>query len=217
MTEGRRGRRAIKQTQYVWLAGAVLFALVTGVYVLVEHTFQGAMTFAFISAMFLCGFMATTSYAEGRDAGYDIATTAAAEKSAADERERRRREAEAREPCEITFEGVTTWPDEGHLYVLKFSTGVIKVGQTLDLPRRIREHRRDAEAFGAVIVDCWFSPAHNNYLENEVELILMCDEAAPWRSKREYFHGIDIEDAIKFAATLTYYTASVLPVEEVTL
>lgn len=167
--------------------------------------------FVTLASVFILWIYAGTGYGNAYDYGWDQGSAAALREAEG----KRHQEAEARKPCEITFEDVRTWPGEGHLYILRFSTNVIKVGQTLDLQRRVREHRRDAEAFGAVIVDYWFSPAHQNYLENEVELILGCDESATWRSKREYFQGIDIDEVIEFACGLTYYTASATTTEEV--
>lgn len=208
-------RRILRRIKYIWLAGVVLGLASTTLYVVTQHNARGVPTLLFITALFGCGYMTYGSYAEGYDAGRDVTVTEAKRNAQMAIDDHRQREAEARKPCTITFDDIETWPDEGHIYILKFSTGVIKVGQTLDLVRRMREHRRDAEAFGAVIVDYWFSPAHHNYLENEVEMILRCDEVATWRSKREYFQGLDIDEVIAFASELTYYTASLLSPKEV--
>lgn len=110
-------------------------------------------------------------------------------------------------PREIVIDVTPPPPGEGFLYILKFSAGGVKVGQTMDLRRRLSEHRRGAEAYGVVITDYWVSPAHANYLDNEIELIGFCDGISATRAKREYFHGIEYRDVVRFAAkSLIYYS-----------
>jgi hypothetical protein len=89
----------------------------------------------------------------------------------------------------------------GHLYVVGFSTGAIKVGQTRDPRKRLREHRRDAGAYGVKIVNVWVSEVHVRYLMNETLLIGACRRmGTPARS--EYFTGIEFDDAVACAARL---------------
>jgi hypothetical protein len=91
--------------------------------------------------------------------------------------------------------------DQGYLYVIGFSSGPVKVGQTADPRRRFAEHRRDAGAYGVKISNFWISIAHSNYLANEVELIDLClGFGTP--VKREYFHGADFDVVARGAADL---------------
>lgn len=103
--------------------------------------------------------------------------------------------------CEINVEDMPATDGKGYLYVLQFSTGSIKVGQTVDLQRRLADHRRDAHAFNVAITDYWVSPAHQGYLANERLLIAFCGHVSR-RAKSEYFHGIDLATVREFAAGL---------------
>jgi len=94
---------------------------------------------------------------------------------------------------------------EGYLYVIRFSTDTVKVGQTGDLRRRFSEHRRDADAYGVTIVDFWVSAPHANYLDTEVELIHLCARVRRVkRAKREYFTGVPYDVVLGFTANLPY-------------
>jgi hypothetical protein len=86
----------------------------------------------------------------------------------------------------------------GYLYVLRFSTGTIKVGQTVDLGRRLREHRRDAAAFGVAITDLWISAPLADFLRAELELVRLCASTGQ-RFKQEYFRDIPFAQAVAFA------------------
>jgi hypothetical protein len=105
-------------------------------------------------------------------------------------------------PCELNIPDVPAPEGTGHLYVLQFSTGAIKVGQTADLRKRLAEHRRDASAFNVVITGYWVSLAHAEYLSNEKKLIAYCGTIGR-RAKNEYFHGADLATVRQFAVELT--------------
>lgn len=92
---------------------------------------------------------------------------------------------------------------EGFLYVIEFSTGVVKVGQTADPQRRLQEHRRAASTFKVTIVNFWISPAHSNFLVNEIDLISQCMRVST-RTRREYFRDVSFAAAVAFANELTY-------------
>lgn len=108
--------------------------------------------------------------------------------------------------CEIKLDDIAPVEGEGFLYILQFSTGAIKVGQTVDLRKRLADHRLDAHAFNVAITDYWVSPAHVEYLANEQRLITYCKSLGR-RSKREYFHGTNLAAARAFANRLTYTSA----------
>jgi hypothetical protein len=110
-------------------------------------------------------------------------------------------------PCDLRFDMLPALPGEGYLYAIEFDTGVVKVGQTVNPRRRLGEHAREAGAFGTVITDYWISEPHAHYLDNETALISFCRDRAPV-VRREYFHGIPIDDAVDFALGLVKSTAS---------
>ncbi len=89
----------------------------------------------------------------------------------------------------------------GYLYVVAFDTGVIKVGQTCEPRRRIYDHRRNGEAFGARITNLWVSDPHRNYATNEALLLARC-AAIGTRLKSEYFRGVPFRTAVWLASRL---------------
>jgi hypothetical protein len=103
-------------------------------------------------------------------------------------------------------------PGEGFIYILLFSSGTIKVGQTIDPRQRLTTHRRDAAAYNVTLVRNWFSPPHVNYLTNEEALIEMCRPHGI-RVKREYFQGIRPDLVLDLAASLDYESAPAISCE----
>lgn len=94
---------------------------------------------------------------------------------------------------------------EGYLYVVEFSTGTVKVGQTEDPKRRLGTHRAEAGAFGVSVTNYWISPSHLNFRANETRLINRCVEVSH-RSRKEYFHAVTYARAVEFAGALSYHS-----------
>jgi hypothetical protein len=181
---------------YHWVTVGAAFPVI-GLVLL--HAYVLAAVFAGFAALAMCA----RCLAQGFTEGYQKALQHTTE----DANEAAEREIAAKSPCEIVVTGSSLLPGEGFIYAIKFSTGTIKVGQTLDPHRRLGEHRRDAEAYNVAIIRYWVSPAHDNYLDNEIELIGFCDGISA-RAKREYFHDVDFDSVVKFACGLTYYSAA---------
>jgi hypothetical protein len=95
---------------------------------------------------------------------------------------------------------------EGYVYVIRFDTGVVKVGQTLNPASRLPDHRADAAAFGVTVTDFWISPSHINFRDNEARLINACVRVSR-RTRVEYFHDLTFDKAVSFAAELTFHSA----------
>jgi hypothetical protein len=74
-------------------------------------------------------------------------------------------------------ESEVTWPSRdrsttrGYTYVIKYSTGAIKVGYTRSPRERYRKLWNDAAQFGVWITDRWLSPLHGECEDNEIALI----------------------------------------------
>lgn len=100
---------------------------------------------------------------------------------------------------------------EGYLYVIEFTTGTVKVGQTEDPRQRLNSHFSDAAAFGVGINAYWISPSHRNFKENEALLIEACRKVST-RSRREYFHEIGYDAAVDIALGLDFHTQITNPV-----
>lgn len=84
----------------------------------------------------------------------------------------------------------------GHVYIIRFSTGMVKVGKTNDLVRRMGEHRRSSARYGVVMTGVWFSLPHPDWHAIERRLIAEADRRSTYRVKQEYFKGIENFDEL---------------------
>lgn len=93
---------------------------------------------------------------------------------------------------------------ERYVYVLEFTSGTVKVGQTRNPVNRFKEHAKAAEAHGHAIVRSWASEPHVEFGENETALISFC--AARWTvaSGREAFNEADFETVVEYAKGLPF-------------
>jgi hypothetical protein len=90
--------------------------------------------------------------------------------------------------------------DVGHLYVLMFSTGVVKVGKAVDLNSRIATHKYHAKIHGVTIADASGSDAHPQHSKTERQLIDFClREGVRIDAGTEYFTGVEFETVCDFA------------------
>lgn len=91
----------------------------------------------------------------------------------------------------------------GHIYVIAFTTGAVKVGQSVIPQQRIATHRTDARAYGTEVTDTWISPDHANYAANERRLISFCSRR--WsRIRAECFPEADFGEVTRYAESLTF-------------
>lgn len=102
----------------------------------------------------------------------------------------------------------TPKPDdtEGHIYVVEFSTGVVKPGKTIRPETRLIEHRMAAERFGVRIARSWVSPLHKGVSSNEKTLLRWCAEHGGKQrpSKSEYYTGVSYEALLVIAEQLPF-------------
>lgn len=88
----------------------------------------------------------------------------------------------------------------GFVYAIRFSSGTVKVGQSKDAGRRIKEHAKNASCHGVQITDQWTS-----YLESyenvEGRLLILAREmgGVSIPSNPEYFTGLDYKRFVKRA------------------
>lgn len=90
------------------------------------------------------------------------------------------------------------------VYVIQFSSGVLKVGQTSNPKARLADHAKVARAHGHGVEETLISPPHTNYLANERALITFCSARWSLIAGREYFADADIEEVVRFVETLTF-------------
>lgn len=84
----------------------------------------------------------------------------------------------------------------GHIYLIEYQDGFVKVGRTADPRNRVESHWIDARKFGYQITRMWVSKTHANYVENEKEAIMHCNEFGEQKYGKEYFSGEDLFDQV---------------------
>lgn len=81
--------------------------------------------------------------------------------------------------------------ERGHLYLLKFDNGVIKVGSTTDLTARNSRHERESGRYGLQIVHRWNSVERADVRHAErllINVLTMLGTRTP--AGREYFTNV---------------------------
>ena len=94
--------------------------------------------------------------------------------------------------------------DPRHIYVIEFTDGVLKVGQTKNAAQRLSSHRSSAKMRGCDVHRSWFSPPHTGFLDNESSLIDFCRSQWEQEFGREYFTGGDFSLVVKHAEQLRF-------------
>lgn len=96
--------------------------------------------------------------------------------------------------------------DYGHIYVLAFDNGTVKVGRTQDVRQRLGAHRSGARKFGLTIAREWVSPCHAEWRQNEDGLKALAVTLGGIPLSAEYFKDVDF-DALAARALELPYTA----------
>jgi T5orf172 domain len=92
----------------------------------------------------------------------------------------------------------------GHVYVLAFGNGIVKVGRTQNLKRRMWNHKSAARKSGTVVADSWVSPLH---VEWEIHEDTLKEIAAKYGGRPlspEYFEGADYASIVSAATRLPF-------------
>jgi hypothetical protein len=100
---------------------------------------------------------------------------------------------------------------EGHVYVIRFSSQIVKVGRTAAPRTRMRWHLSSAAWYGTTIEKAWLSRPHVDVVPNERALIKYGRERATAQTGNEYFRGVDFADVVRLAESLTYRRATPEP------
>lgn len=87
-----------------------------------------------------------------------------------------------------------------YLYVIEFSDGVVKVGQTVRPAERFAEHERDAKKIGCTTRRRWLSFP---YMSSRYEQLLIefCKVSWPRVQGLEFFDA-DFDEVVEFATEL---------------
>lgn len=100
----------------------------------------------------------------------------------------------------------------GHVYVIAFDNGIVKVGRTKDLRDRMRAHRGDGRKFGIEITDSWGSPLHVEWGTNEETLKELAVMHGGTPTCTEYFKGADYAAIVSAAGRLPFTSPHGKPV-----
>lgn len=92
----------------------------------------------------------------------------------------------------------------GHVYVIEFGNGTIKVGRTANPFSRISKHAESLLPSGHQIVKAWVSIAHRNPAATEKLLIAFGRANCSGVVRDEYFHGLRFADVVAHALRMDY-------------
>jgi hypothetical protein len=93
--------------------------------------------------------------------------------------------------------------DPGYIYVVQFSTGIVKPGKAVDPEARLGHHARLAEFHGAPVVRSWVSEYHLGISKTERRLLRFC-EATGKQLSGEYFTSLLFDAARECGQRLVY-------------
>lgn len=100
-------------------------------------------------------------------------------------------------------------PDvEGHVYVIEFSSGLVKVGMTASPKERMRQHESLARIHDVAIGQHWVSEPHAGARANEKRLIDFCRTSPGATNVGEFFKGVEFLRVRDFAESLSYERAT---------
>ena len=92
----------------------------------------------------------------------------------------------------------------GHVYVLAFDNGTVKVGQTQNASQRMGTHKSTARGFGLSVTGEWVSPLHTGWRANEDALKAIAADLGGTVTGQEYFSGVDFAAVVEKAQELTF-------------
>jgi predicted GIY-YIG superfamily endonuclease len=93
---------------------------------------------------------------------------------------------------------------ERYVYVIEFTSGTVKVGQTASPQKRVAQHDKAAQAHRHSVVRSWVSAPHFEYATNETALIAFCEERWKVAAGREAFEAADFDSVVEYAQGLPY-------------
>lgn len=85
---------------------------------------------------------------------------------------------------------------EGHVYILGYSDGMVKVGQSIQPADRVFEHAKQASHHGSRITRVWVSGPHLEWAQRERDLKRLCRKYGTTRAGHEYFAGVEVDNLI---------------------
>lgn len=83
--------------------------------------------------------------------------------------------------------------DDGHVYVVQFGSGVVKVGKTTHPVHRLASHAKYAGIHNGSVRTSWTSERHHGCSETERQLIAFCKKRGIRVFGKEYFRSVDFD------------------------
>jgi hypothetical protein len=90
----------------------------------------------------------------------------------------------------------------GHIYVVLFKDGMIKVGYTTGPKPRFRSICDAACLRFNPATHVWLSKPHTRFKDNETRMLGLLVDLATERIKQEYFRGLDFFDTVATSTQL---------------
>ena len=101
----------------------------------------------------------------------------------------------------------------GYVYVMAFSNGTVKVGQTQNAGRRLSSHKSSARCFGLAVTGEWVSPLHAEWHANERALKEIAAGLGGTPVSLEYFSDIDFDVLVARARKLPFPATTVQEID----
>ncbi len=95
---------------------------------------------------------------------------------------------------------------EGHVYIVEFTSGTVKVGKTTSPEQRLAHYRQTSAIHGGSVLNHWMSPSHPGFHGNESSLIGFCRTHGERAVGKEYFRGLAFAEVLAFAQSLSYFS-----------
>lgn len=101
--------------------------------------------------------------------------------------------------------------DAGHIYVVEFTSGVVKVGKAGSPKSRVASHAHHARVHGGDVRGSWISERHHGVSVTERDLIAYCKKRGVLAFGKEYFRGVDFDDVRGYASLLACNAGGAVP------
>ena len=107
--------------------------------------------------------------------------------------------------CTFTpLHGMVPYMSDGYVYLIAFDNGLVKIGRTRNIERRLIAHAQAAHNFGFAVTGKWVSPRHRGWMGNEDELIRLAHELGGKQTTPEYFRNVSFEVLAENARQLPF-------------
>jgi hypothetical protein len=93
-------------------------------------------------------------------------------------------------------------PHEGYLYIARYCTGRIKIGQTKNPTKRLGNLVSAATVHDRQVTAAWLSEPRLNFRESEEKVLQRAAQLGVCAAGFEFYDGVDMDDLITFVRML---------------